>query len=192
MEMKSTDRILPGKYTAKVADHEMQMKEGGNAPSVGVRFQLIEEGRSEEMKNSRTITWYGSFSGGARPITVENLVRLGFTGKDGTELARFQGEGKDLKPIALDTESVFELVIEDDTYNGKTRPRVKFINVPGHSSFQRMDQVEAKTVIGGLNLAGDFAEARSGAGKPKAKAAPATKPAAAPSDRGFTEEQIPF
>lgn len=174
-------KILPGKYLAKVIDHELQEKEGG-APSVGVRFELVEP-------EKRTITWYGSLKEkqpgktmGAREITVQALILLGFTGKDGSELSRFQGEGKDLKPMALDTETEFELVVEEQEYMGKKTTRVQYINMPGRDGFKRMDQEKAKVVVGGLNLAGDFAEARK-----NAPARPVPK-----AQGGSADQEIPF
>lgn len=160
----------PGKYLAKVIDHDIHQKQGGQ-PSVMVQFQLKD--------TDQKWIWYGSFSGGARPITVETLVRLGYKGKDGSDLVRFRGEGEQLAPMVLDTATEFELVMDNETYNGKTMLKIKYINLPGRDALKRGD-AGVRAIVGGLNLAGDFAEAKA-----KAPAAPA--PA-----KTVSEDEIPF
>lgn len=138
--------INPGTYKAKIKDYGYSQKEG-KEPSAMVQFQL-EEGH--------TITWFGSFNGGARPITVKTLVEtLGFSSDNPEDL--FKGAGS----FVLNEDREFELVIEDNTWNGVTRPRVKYINISGQTRLaEKLNESQAKVAIGGLNLKGDFLAAK--------------------------------
>jgi hypothetical protein len=171
----------PGKYPAKIVDFGIWTgKDGTKAPSAVVMFEYKTPGG--EVKQ---ITWFGSFNGGAREITVETLIRMGFTGKNGAELNQGNGSG-----VLNQAEDAFEIVLENDTYQGKTTCKVRYINLPGGGGFRaKMAEGEANVLMGGLNLSGDFAAARAQAGAPK----PAPKPAAPIMQENFaSQEDIPF
>jgi len=140
--------INPGTYAAKITDYGLYQKEG-KAPSVMVQFQLIE--------TPEKITWFGSLKEGkAREFTTKTLVQtLGYKGTDGSDLA--QGQGSEV----LSENKHFELVVEHNTYQGKTSARVKYINEPGGGVMaNKVDASSAKVVVGGLNLSGDFLKAQ--------------------------------
>jgi len=141
--------ITPGKYKAHIVDHGItKTKEG--LPQVAVKFEIVETGNS--------INWFGSFKGGAKEITAVNLARLGMKGVDPSVLHR----ETDTAPLALDTETEFELVVENHTYNNKTNPRIKFINRPGESGGfgVKVDKAEVKSLFAGMNLGAKLIEAR--------------------------------
>lgn len=63
------------------------------------------------------ITWYGYFSDKTWERTLDSLRYMGWTGDD---LGNLDG---------LDTHEV-ELVLEEETYQGKTRTKVQWVNRP--------------------------------------------------------------
>lgn len=166
---------IPGSYPAKIIDYGIW--KGAKGPQAVVMFEYrMADG---QVKN---ITWFGSFNGGAREFTVESLVRMGFTGKNGAELNGGKGSN------VLNESMEFEIVIDNETYQGKTNARVKFINLPGGSDRFRQkmaERGEAAVLMGGLNLEADFMAARQKT-KPQGSTAPAMQQPA------FTENDIPF
>ena len=153
-----------GTFPAKVIDHDLECDDQMNLKTVHVKFEVVDNDGE-----CKTITAFMSMKGGAVPITMKNLVLLGFQGKadkDILTLIRSQGEGKELKPLALDGEKVVDLVLENETYEGKTRLKVKYINEQGRSAMKRSNVSAAAINLGGLNLAGHIAEARKEVGAP--------------------------
>lgn len=148
--------IQPGTYTAKIKDYGIFQKEGGN-PAAIVEFVI------SEFDTEQKITWFGYFHGGSREITVRTLIEtFEFTGKTGEELAG--GIGSNVINETRD----YELVIEHDTYNGKIKPKIKYVNIPGRSrQISKVDKQNAKVVMAGLNLGGDFTALRATLPKPK-------------------------
>jgi len=138
--------INPGTYKAKIKDYGYSQKEGKD-PSAMVQFQL---------EDGHTITWFGSFNGGARAITVKTLIEtLGFSSDNPEDL--YKGAGS----FVLNEDREYDLVIEDNTWNGVTRPRIKYINVSGQTrTIEKLDASQTKVAIGGLNLKADFLAAK--------------------------------
>jgi hypothetical protein len=162
----------PGSYPAKIVDFGI-MKGKNGLPSAAVMFEFaLPEGGTDR------ITWFGSFNGGAREFTIEALIRMGFTGKNGSELNKGNGSG------ILDQTKEFSIVLKNDTYQEKTRTKVAFVNLPGGSGFsEKMQDGEASVLMGGLNLEADFMQARKHVGK----AAP--EPA---KQQAMSEEDMPW
>lgn len=166
---------VPGNYPAKIVDFGL-MKSSAGLPMAAVMFEY----KMADGGGTQRITWFGSFKDGARPYTVDTLVRMGFAGKNGAELAKGNGSG------VLDQTKELEIVVGNEEYQGKTRARVKFVNIPGGGAFkEKMADGEAAVLMGGLNLEADFMEARSHVSAPKPAAPVATQPS-------FTEDDLPF
>lgn len=86
--------------------------------------------------------WYGSLHPNARKYTLEGLFACGMKGNDPTIL---------LEPGALEIGRTVEIVVGPDTYNGKTRERVKWVNPPGASRRAApMDVVKARSKLSGM------------------------------------------
>ena len=98
-----------------------------------------------------SITWFGYFTDAAWERTVESLRTCGWSGSDVSNI-------EDLGANEV------ELVIEDDTYDGKTRAKVKWINKIGGVAL-------------GAPLAGDKMKAFAAAMQQKIKSLGAVKPA---------------
>jgi hypothetical protein len=143
------EKIREGNFSAKVIDYAITASKSGD-PMACVLFKLVDHDG-----DSHSLSWYGSFKGGAAKWTCKNLALLGMKGEDPAVLAEGFGNG------ALNTEMDFEVVVQYETWNEKTFPKIKFINLPGSSKFQnKMDKGEAKLKFQGMDFGGHFAEAR--------------------------------
>lgn len=80
---------------------------------VAVEFSLTDP----ELQGER-IAWYGFFTEKTFERTIESLRACGWTGDNLEDLS------------GLDANEV-DLVIEQETYEGKTTPRVRWVNRPG-------------------------------------------------------------
>lgn len=143
--------MQPGTYKAKIKDYGYSQKEGKD-PSAMVQFKL---------DDGNTITWFGSFNGGARPITVKTLIEtLGFSSDNPEDL--YKGAGS----MILNEDREYDLVIEDNTWNGVTKSRIKYINISGQTrTIEKLDAAGTKVAIGGLKLKADFLAAKKNAKK---------------------------
>lgn len=70
------------------------------------------------------LTWYGFFTDASLEITLRALRALGWQGDDITEL-----DGVEDATSLLPSEA--EAVVQEETYEGKTRLRVAFVNAAG-------------------------------------------------------------
>lgn len=164
----------PGVYKAKIKDYGFTEPKAGKNPQAMVQFTIIEEGPLPKDPPDE-ITWYASFNGGALPITLETLVHtLGFRGQTGAELV--EGIGSKM----LNEDAVYELDCQNETWEGKERLKVKWINLEGAARrMEKLDAAGAKIFVGGMNLAGELASMRS---KPGMNTPPTLN----------TKEKLPF
>lgn len=108
------DNIPDGRHLAKVIDYGLGKTATGK-DQAWAKFKLDGDGAE--------IYWYGTLSEGrGREITIDALLTMGFAGNDLTALE--DGSGTN----ALDEKKSVIIVVEQDTYNGKTKPKVKWIN----------------------------------------------------------------
>lgn len=181
-----TVEAKPGRYKARIVAYGAKLTQKGE-PAVVVRFAFQDAtGANCEMN------WQGSLAQGNDPeksprkYTVENLRTLGFD----------IHENRSLAPIAdgaasgvLDMENEVYVTVEMDTYNGKTFPKIRFINPIGFVGMIDKKTFIAKTA--GMNLEADLALYRQQSPKPVAAAA---KPAARQPDFSGVPvpDDIPF
>lgn len=104
--------IQVGTFKARAVGADFGYTKGGKE-QVAVLFEFI-DGPNE----GKQITWYGYFTDKTVDRTLESLMHAGWDGKN---LAALSGIG----------ESECLLVLESDTYEGKTRVRVNWINKIG-------------------------------------------------------------
>lgn len=150
--------IEPGKYVAVATSAEFGVSKNKGTEYVRVVFDL--EGTQD------SIAWDGYFTEKTAARTIEALRYCGctFPGDDVTNLA------------GLGSQRV-QLVVELESYEGKTRPRVKWVNRLGAAGVaQALDDGAKKSLK--ARLKGDVAAARVAdtASTPK----PAVKPAPRP------------
>ncbi len=108
--------IPEGKYQARAEHWKLGESANGNE-SVAVDFKFVDPALG-------TILWFGYFSDKSYERTVESLRHCGWKGNDVLELDTPQAD--------LNTNEV-ELVIQHETYEGKTRARVAWVNGLGRA-----------------------------------------------------------
>lgn len=153
--------INAGKYLGKVLDYGIGKTKDGE-PNIMLMF-----GFKDSSGVDQDLIWRGSLKEGkAREITIDALLILGLVGNDLSLLAHGNGSG------VLNQEKEVQLVVEHETYNGKTFAKVRYINEVGGGAFkEKMGKDEAITKLGGLNLGGDVFARREAKGyKDKAPA----------------------
>jgi hypothetical protein len=112
----------------------------------------------------RRVTWFGYFTDDTIDRTIESLRIMGWTGND---LSDLQG---------LDANEV-ELVVEDETYEGKTRAKVRWVNRPGGLALKAPLSVDRKKAFAAsMRDRIKTFDATAGTPKPKSdKPRPATR-----------------
>lgn len=103
------------RYIARAEQWGIGETDGGK-PQVAVGFQILTEGADLSY-----ITWHGYFTEKTTERTIESLRLCGWAGDDLTEIA-------ESNPAANLGANEVELVIEDETYDGKTRAKVQWVN----------------------------------------------------------------
>lgn len=127
--------IKAGKYMAKALQGAFGKSKEKNTPQVGVEFAFnTPEGTRE------TIWWVGFFTEKAKEKALETLALIGFNGDD-----RFGAD-------SFDHNAEVEIVIELETYEGKSRPRVTWVNEPGGRKFSDLPVTEVKSMLVGAGI----------------------------------------
>lgn len=107
--------LKPGKYKAKINEYGVTLTKAGQ-PQVRVQFSV---------ENGESISWFGGLASEAQQaITTKALFTMGANTStiEKVELGKSGG--------ALNSTKTYELVIEENEYQGKKSMRVKFINDP--------------------------------------------------------------
>lgn len=108
-------KIQPGKYMAKIKDYAVVENKSG-APQVRVVFSL---------PSGDSISWFGGLSTEQQQaITTRTLFTMGASSATIEKVENGPSGG------ALDTGKEYELVIEDNEYQGKVNSRIRFVNDP--------------------------------------------------------------
>jgi hypothetical protein len=159
--------LADGRYRARGVRAELGLTSKGNE-QVGVELQLLGDGY-EAVK----LSWYGYFTDASFPITIKALRALGWAGDDLSDLS------------GIDTNEV-ELVVENEEYEGKVRPKVQFINALGGLGMKEpMPEDRKKSFAAAMRDRIKAAELANGQRKPVQK--PLGPPRAQPS-----ADDIPF
>lgn len=103
--------IAPGEYRARAVDAKLG-RAGSGTPQIGVRFQLLDP-------PGGFLTWYGFLSPRAQEITFRGLEAAGFVGDNLADCTWITNAPE------------CSIVVEHETYEEKTRPRIQFINASG-------------------------------------------------------------
>jgi len=138
IENPNEEKIKAGNHIGQVT--AWGVLEGKQAPQVFVKTTI-------------GLTWFGSLSERALNITLKSLVTMGFMGDDLSELVKNQEN-------ALDKNKDLELVVEYETYNGETRPKIKWVNDLGGGFKNQMDSGTAVKALSGLKVKGDLMKIR--------------------------------
>lgn len=137
--------VTAGNFDAKIVDYALTLTKGGDM-QLGVMFEFEQEGVS------KTLSYFGSFKAGrAREITLETMEKMGFNGQSLAGLSDGPASG------ILDTDKDYSIKIEMDTYEGKTTPKIRWVNLPNEGGFaKRLTLEEIIEKETGMNLAGDL------------------------------------
>jgi hypothetical protein len=100
---------LTGVHAARAIRAQLGETSGG-APQVGVEFEITD---IEGMRPR--VSWYGFFTEKSEERTIESLRICGWTGTDFSD---------------IQVGAEVSLVIENETYDGKTRQKVQWVNRP--------------------------------------------------------------
>ncbi len=103
-----------GKYMARGRTLTLGEAKTGT-PQVAVGFEILDGGGH--------ISWHGFLSAAAEQRTIEAIQGMGWEGNDITELPALMDAGK--------LSRVVEIVVVNEEYNGKVRPKIKFVNAVG-------------------------------------------------------------
>lgn len=106
-------------------------KSGRGSEQVGILFLLLDDDGNQ----SGRMTYYGSFSDKAFDITLKAMRTAGWTGTNLDDLSSL-GDGN--------TPEV-SLVIENEEYNGVTRPKIKWVNAGGLAMKDQLEPSEAQS-----------------------------------------------
>lgn len=107
--------LANGEYEATALPEESTLGESSTGtPRVEVQFYV----QTPAEEHGQKILWYGYLTPAAMPRTVAALRHMGWTGND-------------LRDLTSIGKNNVELVVEGEEYNGKTYPRVKWVNSLG-------------------------------------------------------------
>jgi len=120
-------RIKPGTYPGTLTDYGISETKAGD-PQVFLIFDV-----NAGDQGNYSMTWYGLMntvakeSGKKAPIeyTIKTILDCGFSGESPELLAA--GPESNLMPLGI----AMDLRVEDNTYDGTTTNRIRFVNVPG-------------------------------------------------------------
>lgn len=147
--------ITAGKKTAHALATRFIKSEKGTL-GIEVAFGFI-EGTTPE-----TLNWVGWLSTAA----IENTMKVL------TDVLEFNGDDEvvpgtsNLKPDTYNKQKDIELVVEMEEYEGKSRPRIKWVNNPGTgSAFQALTPETVKSELGTIGFKAAFLAAKAGTKK---------------------------
>jgi hypothetical protein len=138
-----------GTYRAHAIEAALGETDSGKE-QIAVRFKLLDVEGQE-------ITWYGYFTEKSTEITLKALRTAGWKGSDLMDLS-------DL--CAPDSTPEVYIVVEHETYEGKTSAKVKWVNGAGGLALKKaLDPNKAKTFA--ARMRGQIAAFDRSAGTPK-------------------------
>lgn len=168
--------LRPGTYRVRGVEAGLGMT-GGDSPKeqVAVRLEILSEGFEGE-----TITYFGYFTEKTTERTLESLRLRGWTGDDLFDLSSIDGSAE------------ARAVIEEDSYNGEVRLKVKWINGFGGLSLKTpMNDAQAKSFAARMKGAAIASRTKPGA-KTATPAQPRGSQARHDSPPPHGDDDIPF
>lgn len=173
-----------GKFIAKVKEIGIGKTKAG-LPQVAANFVCY----YEENGTQKTFEKVGFFSlkGDASPITLQTLLIMGY-----------KFEVNDLSDIAagkgVDFNKEIEIVIKENTFEGKTNEQIAGVYEVGGAGFQSMKPNEAVALLKGLDIGGTvmaFMQSK-GIQKGGAQGTPVPQGTFADENKDGTKKPLPF
>jgi hypothetical protein len=119
--------IPAGKYLAKITGATFGVSSNGNE-QIAVQFEIADGDQA-----GQSIAYVGTFTDAAIEYTTEALRATGWEGDDLAEIPDLAVAGK-LGPC--------EIVVQHETYEGKQRARIRFVNRVGGGRFKFKEGTE--------------------------------------------------
>lgn len=171
--------IKPGKYKAKATRGGIGKSKNKGTLQVGIEFEFMTTGGELE-----TLWWMGYLTDAAKERVYNTLALLDFKenyvetpGENGTMFA----------DDALDKNKEVEIVVEMEEYEGKSRPKISWVNALGGSRFSGLPSIELKSTLSSINFSNELAAARASMGLPAKPAL--TKPT---QEKKLSHDGLPF
>lgn len=128
--MSTDNKIdMAGKHRAKVIDHQFGYAGRDNKPQVALMFELTEDGPLK----GRTISWFGFFTPDTKDRTFDSLRYCGW-------------DNDDLEQLDSVRKNEVEIVIENSTYEGVTKPKVRWVNRVGRRTLDLKVKMEGSAL----------------------------------------------
>lgn len=140
-----------GKFLAKIKDYGVSKTKNGN-PQVFVQFEF------EAEQATKTLTWYGSFVGGAKDITLKTLITMGLSPQNFNNLIAFNNG---VASGMLNLEKPLEIDVQEEPKfdePGKMVTRIAWVNDPENPGYtvKKLNEAENAQLMGGMNFEGDL------------------------------------
>lgn len=138
-----------GNFEAKIKDYGVSETKSGN-PQVYVRFYFEYEGAQKEL------TWYGSFVGGAKDITLKTLIYCGLKPQHYGQLTNLWNG---VQSGMLDMEKVLVLDVQEEPKQDGSGMRtvVQWVNDPNVApQIKKIDQAKNAQFFGTMGFDGDL------------------------------------
>ncbi len=160
--------IQQGTYKARAREWALGMSANGKE-QIAVLFELIGGEYAGQL-----ITWFGYFTDAAVDRTLDSLRHCGWSSDSLAEL-----DGLDQNEV--------EIVVEEDTYEGKTRSKVRWVNRPSRLALKEQMTPQAMQAFA-AKLRGRTVAHKQKYGSPHATSA--AQPSAANSNRQPAQQQL--
>lgn len=151
-------KLIPeGKYPGKIVDYSISQRNESSEPVLEVMFEL-------DVPNTgkRKLTLYKYFKGAALEYTLKFLATVGMRGNDpGILVDNHYGTG------TLDETSDFEIEVIQESYEGKIRNKIGWVNRRGTSKVGGAQAMGLKQKLG--DLRGAMIKARKDSNIPETK-----------------------
>lgn len=131
--------LQPGKYLARAIPDTLQFgRAKTGTEQVAITFRIL-DGQTQKETNEQ-ITWIGALG---------NEKSVEITGKALRACGCNDPEELDAHPEII-ARNIVELDCDNETYNGKTRLRVNWVNVPGGGRFAFKQSLDAGSKVSAL------------------------------------------
>jgi len=139
-----------GKFLGKIKDYGVSESTAGN-PQVFISFEFEHDGAS------KTMSWYGSFAGGAKDITLKTLIYCGLMPQFYNQLVNLKNG---IAANMLDLNKVLELDIQEEpSYKDPSKivSKINWVNDPNSApQIKKIDEAKNAQFFGTMGFDGDL------------------------------------
>ena len=138
-----------GVFQGTIKDYGVSETKGGN-PQVFIKFGFEAEGAEKEL------TWYGSFVGGAKDITLKTLIYCGLAPQMFSQLINFRNG---VASNMLDLNKVLSLDVQEEPKQDRSGMRtvIQWVNDPNSSpAIKKIDEAKNAQYFGSMGFDGDL------------------------------------